>query len=142
MNSFTVYLDKYSKTLSLLFDFFKTLNVFWQNTIICFSKTLVLLKSQYTPRNKLNMAMLLLINASRNLKFLFFYITWAKFRVSFQSQNSHHWASRISMNFRNPKKIFHFVNINTHLSNIYLLVQKDISVIWFHFQTTFSISRK
>ena len=55
--------------------------------------------------------MLLIINASRNVQFLFFYIAWIKFRLSFQSQNSHHRASQISMSFRNPKSIFHFINI-------------------------------
>ena len=54
--------------------------------------------------------MLLLINASRSVQFLFFYITSAKFRVNFQSQNSHHRASQISMSFRSPKSIFHFIN--------------------------------
>ena len=61
--------------------------------------------------NKLSMAMLLIINVSRNLQFLFFYITKTKFRISFQSQNSYHRASQNSMSFRNPKSIFHFINI-------------------------------
>ena len=54
------------------------------------------------------MAMLLIKNASGNVQFLFFYITWTKFKVSFQSQNSHHRASQISIRFRNPKSILHF----------------------------------
>ena len=95
------------------------------------------MKSQYSPRNKVNMAMLLLINASRNVQFLFFYVTWTKFRVSFQSRNSHHRASQISMSFRNPKCMFQFVNIHSHPKNIYLLAQKDIFVIFSTFKKHF-----
>ena len=54
---------------------------------------------------------MIIINASRNVQFLFFYITWAKFRVSFQSLNSHHRAPQVSMSFQNPNSIFHFINI-------------------------------
>ena len=133
IKSSTGYLEKYSKILNVLFDFLKkNLNVFWQNIIIiCFSKILVSKKSKYSLRSKVNMALLLLINASRNLQFLFFYITWRKLRVSFQSQNSLHEAPQISIRFRNPNSIFHFVNINTYPSNIYLLVQNYRFVIFF-----------
>ena len=133
IKSSTGYLEKYSKILNVLFDFLKkNLNVFWQNIIIiCFSKILVSKKSKYSLRNKVNMALLLLINASRNLQFLFFYITWRKLRVSFQSQNSLHEAPQISIRFRNSNSIFHFVNINTYPSNICLLVQNYRFVIFF-----------
>ena len=113
----------------LIFFFSWNSKVFWQNHHYLFSKILALQKSNYSHRNKVNMAMLLLINASRNIQFFFFYITWTTFAVSFQSQNLHNRASQISMNFRNPKSIFH-LNINTHPSNIYLLVQKNIFVIF------------
>ena len=65
--------------------------------------------------------MLLLINASRSVQFLFFYITSAKFRVNFQSQNSHHRASQISMRFRSPKSIFHFINTQRAQTSLRLL---------------------
>ena len=117
INSFTVYLEKYCKTLSLLFYFFKIPGFFDRTPLFVSAKYWYCRnlgtwqKSQHSPRNKLNMAMLLIINVSRSVQFLFFYITRTKFRVSFQSQNSHHRASQISMTSRIPKSIFHFINI-------------------------------
>ena len=116
--------------------FLNSKNFLTEHHYYLFSKILVLQKSHYGPRNKVNMVMFLLINASRDIHFFFFYITWTKLAVSFQSQNSHNRASQISMNFRNPKSIFH-LNTNTHPSNIYLLVQNDIFVIFSAFKQHF-----
>ena len=128
INYCTVYLEKYSKTLSLLFCFF----VFFLNSRnfltehhYLFQQNIgivkISVKSQYSPRNKKHMAMLLIINVSRNVQLLFFYITRTKFGISFQSQKSHHRASQSSSSFQNPKSIFHFINIiENHSSKIRL----------------------
>ena len=59
----------------------------------------------------MNVARLLIINAFGNAQFLFFYIASTIFTVNFQSQHSRHKPSQISMSSRNPKSIFHFINL-------------------------------
>ena len=123
--------------------FFWISKVFRQNTIIIYlAKYWYCRNTQYSPRNKVNMAMFLLINASRNIQFFFFYITWTKFVVSFQSQNLHNRALQISMNFRNPKSIFiplkHKYPSQQHIP----FSTKGYICYFFLFQTTFSFSHK
>ena len=47
----------------------------------------------------------------QKLKVLFLLYNVNRIKVSFQSEKSHHRDSQISMSFRNPKSILHFVNI-------------------------------
>ena len=130
INSFKIYLKRYSETLSLLFIFFK-LQEFYRTPLFVLAKyrygrnLSTWWKSQYSPMNKVNMAMLLIIDVSRNVQFMFFYITWTNFRVSF--------ANELSKSQVNIPLYKH----NVHASNICLLVQGDFFVIFSTFKQHF-----
>ena len=81
------------------------------------------------------MAMLLLVNASRNVQFLFFYITWTglKFASNFAIFNE------LSKSKVNISLCEHKYPSQQHLP---FSTKGYTFVIFFHFQTTFSISCK
>ena len=74
--------------------------------------------------------MLLLINASRNVHFLFFYVAWTKFRASFQLPHKRHRASESQNSKFNEQSKFKVKILlckhNIYHSNIHHLVKEDI----------------
>ena len=87
-------------------------------------------KSHCRPRKNVNIAVLLLINASRNVHFLFFYVAWTKFRASFQLPHKRHRASESQNSKFNEQSKFKVKILlckhNIYHSNIHHLVKEDI----------------